>query len=308
MENEDGDDVCGVPTDHFWGVRIPVSVTAPDVVAKITDGNLYVQLQTEAGFAADYVASIEEDADGEDASNEYGAPDVAGSLTFGGTFAPATVAIEFATAGDYEDDVHVDGMVLGATIGLDVAPLTVDFAIATGVGYAVDQDLGIAIQVAADVAPLSITVAFDGINEAASSTFLYEIGAAISADIAPLSVGVDVYYGQDVTDSEEDLDVALSVGAAVAALTADATVSLYDVITVSPMVWEFALDLTYAVSEDVVAAAGFSYDSAEVVAAYANVVMTGLVDNVTFTLGWEEGDDLTNDNLGQIILATNIAY
>jgi predicted porin len=292
MENEDGDDVCGVPTDHFWGVRIPVSVTAPDVVAKITDGNMYVQLQTEAGFAADYVAEIEED----DAA-EYSAPDVAGSLTFGGAFAPATVAIEFATAGDYEADAHVDGMVLGATIGLDVAPLTIDFAIATGVGYAADQDLGLALQVAADVAPLSITAAFDGINNAAG--FDYELSANIGAAIDPITVGLDVFY-------KDDLDLSVSVGAAVGALGATLTADVLNVI--DALGWEIALDLTYAVSEDVAAAAGFSVDDAEVMAAYANVVMTGLVDNVTFTLGWEEGDDLGNDNLGQIIFATNIAY
>ncbi len=272
-------------------------VTTPDVMAKITDGNLYAMLQSEAGFAADYVAGV-----GNTDAMEFGAPAVAGSWTLGGVFGPATVAVELATAGSYEDAAQVDGVALGTTVGLDLAPLMVDFAFAGGFGYAADQDMGFALQVAADVAPLTVTAAFDGISGA---VFTYEAGLGVDADLAPLSVGADLYY------AENDVDTAVSVGYADDAMGVDLAVGADDLTTT--LVWNVALDLTYAVNSGVALAAGFSMDSADMMAAYANVALTEVIDNVTFTLGWEEANDLqgvdaTETDLGQVIFATSLAY
>ncbi len=286
-------------------VAAPFAVAAPDVMAKITNGNLYVMLQSEASFAADYVAGVEADAQG------YTPSTVSGSLTFGGMFGPASVAVELGTAGDYTDAAPADGVELGFTLGLDMAPLTVDAAFAGGFGYAAAQDMAFAVQVGADVAPLAVTGAFDYSMPAVGSSTM-EVGANVSADLAPLTVGLDVYYGTDTTDTADDIDTALSVGMANDAMTVDVAFEMDDVMTA--LAWTGTLDLTYAVNSGVALAAGMGYDSASVMSAYANVALTELIDNVTFTLGWENGDDLTKvgadgvDELGQVIFATEIAY
>lgn len=293
-------DSTAATTDYM----LPFMVTAPDVMAKITNGNLYVMLQSEASFAADYVAGIEDDA------QEYAASTVSGSLTFGGMFGPASVALELGTAGDYEGAAQ-DGVELGFTLGLDVAPLTVDAAFAGGFGYAAAQDMAFAVQVGADVAPLAVTGAFD-YNMPAVGSSTMEVGANVSADLAPLSVGLDVYYGTDASDTADDVDTALSVGYATDAMTVDVAFEMDDVMTA--LAWAGTLDLTYAVNSGVALAAGMGYDSASVMSAYANVALTEIIDNVTFTLGWENGDDLTKvgadgvDELGQVIFSTEIAY
>jgi len=292
-------------------VAAPFAVTAPDVAAKITNGNLYMMIQSEASFKADYVVGIEEDPSEDPADVSYSESADAGSYTFGGTFAPATIAVEIATAGDYEAATHAEGINLGATIGLDLAPLTVDAAFAGGFGWPTDQDMAVAFQVAADVAPATVTAAFDYLMPAVGDATM-EVGAVVSADLDPLTVGLNVYYGNDTTDTEEDVDAALTVGYADDAMTADVSVDLYDVST--DLVWNTGLDVTFAVNSGVALAAGFSYGSDEIAAAYANVALTEVVDNVTFTIGWEEGDDLTAvgadgvDEIGQIIFETKIEY
>ena len=184
-------------------------------------------------------------------------------------------------------------------------------AFAGGFGWAVDQDMGFGVQVAADVAPLMVTAAFDYLMPAVGDATM-EVGANVAADLAPLTVGLDVYFGTDTTDIEDDVDLAVAVGYADDAMTADVTVSAFDVST--DLVWDAALDITYAVNSGVALEAGFSYDSLEVIGAYANVAMTEVVDNVTFTLGWADGSDLTKvgadatEELGVIAFATMIEY
>ncbi|MBI9100385.1 MAG: hypothetical protein JEY91_18015 [Spirochaetaceae bacterium] len=288
---DDGDWDAGEIVDEDY------LVTTPDVAARITNGNVYVMLQSEADFDADYVAGVDND------PFEYSEPDdVAGSLTIGGTMAPATIAVEFATAGDYEND-QIDGVVLGANLGLDLAPVTVDVAFAGAFGYEADQEIGIAVQVGASVAPATITAAFDGII--LSGDFTYEAGLSVSLDLSPLTVGVDARYAED------DLDTKLTLGFANDMLTADVYVGLYDLTT--DIAWEVGADLTVTINSGVAANAGASYSSAEILTAYADVSFTELVDNVTFTIGWENADDmLGNDvdetDLGDIYLSAGIAF
>lgn len=270
-------------------VTMPFAITVPTVSAKITDGNLYAQLQSEASFAADYVAAVEED----DVMS-FSSPDTVGSWVLGGVFGPATVAVEFGTEDNYEG-AGPGYYAYGTTVALDVAPLAVNLAFAGS--SASGADMGIAAQVVADVAPLTVTAAFDGISGA---SFVYEAGLGVAAALDPATVGVDVYYAED------NVDLSTSVGFAADAVNVKNTFYAYNL--TQTMSWKEALDLTYSVDAATTVNAGFSYDSDSVVAAYANVAMTGLVDGVTFTLGWADGDDLTNDVLGVVTFATEIAY
>ena len=288
--------------DHVDGVldgellALDYTLTAPDVAAKITNGNVYIMLQSEADFDADYVDGVDND------PFEFADADVSGSLTIGGTMAPATIAVEIATAGDYEN-AQTDGVALGANLGLDLAPVTVDVAFAGAFGYEDDQEIGIAVKVGADVAPATITAAFDGII--LSGDFTYEAGLSVSLDLSPLTVGVDARYAED------DLDTKLTLGFANDMLTADVYVGLYDL--TMDIAWEVGADLTVTINSGVAANAGASYSSAEILTAYADVSFTELVDNVTFTIGWENADDmLGNDvdetDLGDIFLSAGIAF
>jgi hypothetical protein len=292
-DEEQLNDGTGDSDDNLDYYALPYIVTVPDVTAKITDGNLYAMLQSEAGFEADYVAGVDND------PMEFGSPDAVGSWTLGGMFGPASVAVELGTEGNYDGNAG-EGIAFGVGLGVDVAPLMVDVAFAGSTGYATN-DMGLALQLAADVAPLAVTAAFDYLVDSSA----YEIGLAVAADLAPLTVGADVYFAED------DLDTALAVGFADDAMGVDVTVGAYDLTTT--LVWNVALDLTFAVNSGVALAAGFSMDSAEIMAAYANVEMTELVDNVTFSLGWEGADDMGSvdadeTDMGQVVFATTIAY
>jgi len=284
-----------------------MSLTTPDVTAKITDGNIYVQLQSEADFDADYV----DDEDLDEQAYEFDEPAVvAGSLTVGGTFAPVEVAVEFATASSYEDAAQVDGVVLGANLGVDVAPLEIDFAFAGAFGYAVDQEIGFAFKVKADVAPLTITAAFDGlINDGLTADFLYEAGLDVDVDLDPLTVGVQAYF------TEDNLDAKLTVGFSNDLLTtADVYFGIYDIMAATDVRWETGVDVTIEPNSGIKANAGFSFNSDSVITAYADVAFDELIDNVTFKLGWEDADDLTDEDateasdMGQIYLSAGISF
>lgn len=292
-----GDDGDWDAANADWSPETYV-LTTPDVAAKITNGNVYVQLQSEADFDADYVDGVDNDA------FEYAGSDVSGSLTVGGTFAPVEVAVEFATAGDYTA-AQVDGVALGVNLGVDVAPVAIDFAFAGAFGYDVDQEIGIALKVNADVAPVDVTVAFDGII--LDGDFTYELGLSLSTDLDPLTIGVDARYAED------DLDTKLTVGFANDMLSADAYVGLYDL--TMDLVWEMGVDLTITPTSGIEANAGFSVDSDTILAVYADVAFTELVDNVTFKLGWENADDLLDNTTdagttdkGQIYLSAGIEF
>jgi hypothetical protein len=283
-------------------VNVPVSVTVPEITAKITDGNLYFQFMSEPDFDADFVAEIEEDE-----ATDYDFDEdtlVAGSFELGGTFGPATVALQLGTAGNYDSGTQVDGIALGLVLGLDVSPLTVDVALATGLAYAAAPATGIAFQVMADVAPLSITAAMDLVLD--GGTTAWEASAGISADVAPLTVGVDVYYGAD-------LDVAVGLSADIAPLTVGVDVDLLNII--DAMSWTVDATVDFAASEDIAVAAAFGLGSDDIISASLSVEMTGIIDPMTISLAWEEGDDLTNasadpdvTDLGQIVLMASIAY
>jgi hypothetical protein len=283
-------------------VNVPVSVTVPEITAKITDGNIYFQFMSEPDFDADFVAEIEEDE-----ATDYDFDEdtlVAGSFELGGTFGPATVALQLGTAGNYDSGTQVDGIALGLVLGLDVSPLTVDVALATGLAYAAAPATGIAFQVMADVAPLSITAAMDLVLD--GGTTAWEASAGISADVAPLTVGVDVYYGAD-------LDVAVGLSADIAPLTVGVDVDLLNII--DAMAWTVDATVDFAASEDIAIAAAFGLGSDDIISASLSVSMTGIIDPMTISLAWEEGDDLTNasadpdvTDLGQIVLMASIAY
>jgi hypothetical protein len=283
-------------------VNVPVSVTVPEITAKITDGNLYFQFMSEPDFDADFVAEIEEDE-----ATDYDFDEdtlVAGSFELGGTFGPATVALQLGTAGNYDSGTQVDGIALGLVLGLDVSPLTVDVALATGLAYAAAPATGIAFQVMADVAPLSITAAMDLVLD--GGTTAWEASAGISADVAPLTGGVDVYYGTD-------LDVAVGLSADIAPLTVGVDVDLLNII--DAMSWTVDATVDFAASEDIAVAAAFGLGSDDIISASLSVEMTGIIDPMTISLAWEEGDDLTNasadpdvTDLGQIVLMASIAY
>ena len=292
-------------------------MTTPEVAARITNGNVYVQLQDTADFDADYVAGVDNDA------TDYSDPDTEGSLTIGGTFAPVTVAVEFGMLADYGDDTQASGVALGLNLGVDLAPVTVDVAFAGAFGYDTDEEIGFALKVVADVAPLTITVAFDGIIDAAvdadddedtadifSGDFNYEASLGVAADLAPLTVGVDVYFAED------DLDTKLTVGFANDMITkADVFFGLYDIMAPSgtDLGWEFGVDLTLVPASGITANAGMAFDSGSILTAYADVAFTELVDNVTFTLGWEDANDMLDEddeetNNGQIYLSAGIEF
>jgi hypothetical protein len=281
-------------------VNVPVSVTVPEITAKITDGNLYFQFMSEPDFDADFVAEIEEDE-----ATDYDFDEdalVAGSFELGGTFGPATVALQLGTASNYDSGTQVDGIALGLVLGLDVSPLTVDVALATGLAYAAAPATGIAFQVMADVAPLSITAAMDLVLD--GGTTAWEASAGISADVAPLTVGVDVYYGAD-------LDVAVGLSADIAPLTVGVDVDLLNII--DAMSWTVDATVDFAASEDIAVAAAFGLGSDDIISASLSVEMTGIIDPMTISLAWEEGDDLTGvdpdeTDLGQIVLMASIAY
>ncbi len=279
-------------------VTMPFAITVPTVAAKITNGNLYGMLQSEATFGADFVAAVEEDD-----VKSFTEIDSAGSLTFGGVFAPATVAVEVGTEGNY-DGAAGTGLAYGVDVALDVAPLAVSLAFDGTNGYASADVMGMAAKVVADVAPLAITAAFD---VDAFDVFSYEAGLGVDVDLAPLTVGIDAYYAED------NVDTALALGYADDAMGVKVTVGAYN-LTAPVVDWSAALDLTFAVNSGVALKAGFSTGSDDVMAAYANVALTELIDNVTFTAGWEEGNDLTKvaadgvEEMGRIVFATKMAY
>jgi hypothetical protein len=311
VEAEDGDDdaltitwgtliTADTPDEVF--VNVPVSVTVPSITAKITDGNLYFQFCSEPDFDADFVAEIEDD----DAT-DYGFDEdtlVAGSFEFGGTFGPATVALQAGTAGNYEDtDPQVMGFPLGLVIGLDVSPIMVDVALATGLAYDTAPATGIAFQVKADVAPLSVTAAFDMVLDGGTTD--WEASAGISADVSPLTIGLDVYYGAD-------LDLAIGLTADIAPLTVGVDVDLLNVI--DALSWTVDATVDFAASEDIAVAAGFGMGSDDIIDANLSVEMTGIIDPMTFTLAWQAADDLTDvaadetEVLGEIVFTASIAY
>lgn len=307
-EDEDGvdhsDDVADGNINY-----LDYTLTAPDVSAKITNGNVYVQLQTEADFDADYVDDADLDEQAISWADDY-ASSVSGSLTVGATFAPVTFAVELATAGDYTqaDADWAKGVALGANLGLDLAPITVDVAFAGAFGYAADQNIGFAAKVAADLAPVTVTAAFDGIA-VAGGDFLYEAGLAVDLAMDPITVSYDAYF------TEKNLDMKVAVGFANDMLTADAFFGLSDLLADTDMVWSTGIDVTVTPVSGIAFAAGWSVDSDIVMAAYANVAFTELVDNVTFTLGWEDANDMLDNttdadttDLGQIFLSAGIAF
>jgi hypothetical protein len=311
VEAEDGDDdaltitwgtliTAETPDEVF--VNVPVSVTVPSITAKITDGNLYFQFYSEPDFDADFVAEIEEDE-----ATDYGFDEdtlVAGSFEFGGTFGPVTVALQAGTAGNYEDtDPQVMGFPLGLVIGLDVSPIMVDVALATGLAYDTAPATGIAFQVKADVAPLSVTAAFDMVLDGGTTD--WEASAGISADVSPLTIGLDVYYGAD-------LDLAIGLTADIAPLTVGVDVDLLNVI--DALSWTVDATVDFAASEDIAVAAGFGMGSDDIIDANLSVEMTGIIDPMTFTLAWQAADDLTDvaadetEVLGEIVFTASIAY
>jgi len=324
VEAENGDDDA---LDITWGtlitaetpdevfVNVPVSVTVPSITAKITDGNLYFQFYSEPDFDADFVAEIEEDE-----ATDYSFDEdtlVAGSFEFGGTFGPATVALQAGTAGNYEDtDPQVMGFPLGLVIGLDVSPIMVDVALATGLSYDTAPATGIAFQVKADVAPLSVTAAFDMVLD--GGTTAWEASAGISADVSPLTIGLDVYYGNDYDDvteallADSDLDVAIGLDADIAPLMVGVDVDLLNVI--NNLAWTVDATVDFAASEDIAVAAGFGMGSDDIIDANLSVEMTGIIDPMTFTLAWQAADDLTDvaadetEVLGEIVFTASIAY
>jgi hypothetical protein len=300
---EDADDEA---LDITWGtlitaetpdevfVNVPVSVTVPEITAKITDGNLYFQFESAPDFAANYVAEIEED---EATEFELG-DDVAGGFVFGGSFAPVTFALSLGTEENYEtaEADFVAAFPVELVLGLDVSPIMIDLAVAMGIGYDPALDMGVAVQVKADIAPLSIVAAFDLVN---GTDLAWEMSAGVSADIAPLAVGIDVYYA-------DDLDLAVGIDADLAPLTVGVDVELLNVI--DALAWTVDGTVDFAASEDITVSAGAGYGSDEVLDANLSVEMTGIIDPMTFTLAWSDGDDLTNDVLGKITFAAEIAY
>jgi hypothetical protein len=303
VEAEDGDDdaltitwgtliTADTPDEVF--VNVPVSVTVPDITAKITDGNLYFQFESAPDFAANYVAEIEDD----DATEYELGDDVAGGFVFGGTFAPVTFALSLGTEENYEtaEADFVVAFPVELVIGLDVSPIMIDLAVAMGLGYDPALDMGVAVQVKADIAPLSIVAAFDLVN---GTDLAWELSAGISADIAPLAIGIDVFYA-------DDLDLAVGIDADLAPLTIGVDVELLNVI--DALAWTVDGTVDFAASEDITVSAGAGYGSDEVLDANLSVEMTGIIDPMTFTLAWSDGDDLTNDVLGKITFAAEIAY
>lgn len=272
------------------------AVVIPDVTAKITNGNAYVQLQSEADFDADYVAGVDND------PMEFTAADTKGSLTVGATFAPVTFAAEFGMAGSYEDADQVDGVAFGLNLGVDLAPITVDVAYAGAYGYLATQDTGFAVQVVADLAPVTVTAAFDGI---VNGGFSWESSVGVALALDPITVGLDGYIAAG------DIDTKLTVGYAADMFTADAFFGLYDL--TATIGWETGIDLTVTPVSGIAFAAGWAFDSASIMSAYANVAFTELVDNVTFTLGWENADDMLGNSaddtdFGQIFVSAGIAF
>jgi hypothetical protein len=297
-------DIDGDGDDEPVLVATNYVLTAPDVTAKITNGNIYIQLQSEADLDADYV----DDEDLDDQALDFDAEDLAGSMTIGGTFAPVTFAVEFGMAGDYEDDAQVDGIGLGLNLGVDLAPITVDVAFAANLAYAADEEIGFAVKVGADLAPVTVTAAFDGVlNDEGTTDFTYEAGLDVDVDLDPLTVGVMAYF------TEDNLDTQVSVGFANDMLSADAFFGLYDILAATDLIWKTGVDVTVTPASGIEFNAGWAYASTEVMSAYADVAFTELVDNVTFKLGWEDADDLLGNDVeetdkGQIYVSAGIAY
>jgi hypothetical protein len=304
-------------------VNIPVSVTVPDITAKITDGNLYFQFASEPDFDADYVAEIEED---EAIDFDLG-DDITGGFEFGGSFAPITFALSLGTERSYEDDYHPvtdQSFPVELVLGADVAPLMVDVALATGFGR--DFPLGAAVQLKADVDPLSVTAAFDFISrvvaEGADPDTDYEISATVSAAVAMLDVSVGMYYGEWFVDADDDdaddiaddtaLDVTIGLDADLAPLTVGVDVAIDDLAKTDD--WTVDVDVSFAASEDITVEAGAGYGKDEVLSADAKVTLTGIIDPMTFTLAWEDADDLTDvgddktEVFGQIVFMGEISY
>jgi hypothetical protein len=288
--------------DDFVGVEVPVSVTAPTVVAKVTDGNLYVQLQSEADFeGADYV----DDSDLEDEAAAYAmAGDVSGSLTVGGTFGPATVAVEVGTESDYESTAAW-GVGLGAYLGVAVDPVTIDIDTDMGLNYGA-TDMGIAAQIGAAAGPATITAALDGMY--IGEDFDFEIGAAVDADFGMATVGIDFYAGND----GDNMDAGISLGVTpMDALSATVGFDLYDL--TYTIAWAVDVDVTYAINDIFSANLGGGFGSDELLSAYASLTATELISNTKFDLIWENADDLTDKsaddtNLGQISIGCELAY
>jgi hypothetical protein len=296
-EDDDVDDVAGTVGGNPAYVATDYVLTAPDVTAKITNGNVYVQLASQATFDADYVVGVDND------PFEFAAPDTTGSITVGGAFGPATVAVEFGMEGSYEDDGLGNGVAFGANLGLDFDVFTADIAYAGAYAYAADMETGFAAQLGLNMAPVTVTYAFDG--QLLSGGFTYETSLGVDLAIDPITVGIAARYAAD------DLDTKLTVGLALDMFTADAFFGLYDLTTT--IAWATGVDLTVTPVSGIAFAAGWGFDSASVMSAYANVEFTELIDNVTFGLGWENANDmLGNDadetDLGQIVASVGIAF
>lgn len=329
--NEDGDEldvttnITGDDTKDFQGVRVPVTVTAPSIVAKLVlSPNLYVQIDSEPGLVvADKVAEIVDDSassldlgvDETDDANDI----VVGGLTIGVAAGPATIAAKVATQDNYEGatDVSNAGLVVGADISVAAGPATIDANFGTGINYStavVPSRTGFGAKVTMATGPITVTGAYDGemIGNAAMAmeaggglSFAIGDGTSISADAAYLAPAI----GSAVVDAKVAFAETAGSGM-VAPLGLNLSATLTDL--TGTLGWDADVDFTFDATDTLTLKGDFGYGNNEVMNAMAGVDLKMLA-NTVITLMFD-ADDLnskeadSDHDKGRITCAIAISY
>ena len=331
--NEDGDEldvttnITGDDTKDFQGVRVPVTVTAPSIVAKLVlSPNLYVQIDSEPGLVvADKVAEIVDDSassldlgvDETDDANDI----VVGGLTIGVAAGPATIAAKVATQDNYEGatDVSNAGLVVGADISVAAGPATIDANFGTGINYStavVPSRTGFGAKVTMATGPITVTGAYDGemIGNAAMAmeaggglSFAIGDGTSISADAAYLAPAI----GSAVVDAKVAFAETAGSGM-VAPLGLNLSATLTDL--TGTLGWDADVDFTFDATDTLTLKGDFGYGNNEVMNAMAGVDLKMLA-NTVITLMFDADDlnskldDADSDHdKGRITCAIAISY
>jgi hypothetical protein len=216
-EDKDGDQsVTTAGVDEFadYYDTPVIYVTEPTVMAKITNGTIFVKIYNDPGFTGvDLVAPIEDDTDISDpgdaswggAEDEEAENDVDVNLSEGGGITVGydsdMIDVEvyvadndgYGGAGDESNDWIVGGMVTIAASGAEITAevnkaWNVDndaLAVAAKAAYTLDAGM-------MTVAPY---VAIDGYDDTATTDFLYEFGGGLDLTFTnDNTAGVHVFY------------------------------------------------------------------------------------------------------------------
>jgi len=278
--NDDGDyddtnETQWINNQTDYKLFLPFAVTAPTIAARITNGTMYIQLQSQPGF--DYTnkaAKIEDVDDANEYDLEYAdLGDIGLSLGYDSDMIDVVFEIVSAVAYDDGAVMPVADSAWGVGLGIDVA-VTDDISVALGVATDINaayssvdsNDLMVSAGVDATVSIATISLGVDFLTATAGTTGTnftasgLEAALGVDVDLAPITVSLDVFYNAmlptdlvDFTTLTLDAEIGLSVD--MDPVTAGLTVTLSDIMDYSTV----SLDTVTGEDMDIKIAANAGY-------------------------------------------------